>query len=74
MNSVQNVEKIYLEFDDYMGIVARKLDFVACDKQRHRPACASKQSGQPLFYSLMGKYNSPTGSMQNFNIQASLCG
>ena len=33
----------------------RNSDFVSCEQQRHRPACASAHSGQRLCYSLSGK-------------------
>ena len=56
-----------------VGIVGRKSGFGACEQQRGRQACASTQSDQRFCYSLYGKYNSPTGSMQNSNILASLC-
>ena len=35
-----------------MGIVARIPDFVACEEQRRRPACAAAKSDQHLCYSL----------------------
>ena len=35
----------------YMGVGARRPDYVACDQQRHRPACAPKQSDQHLCFS-----------------------
>ena len=57
----------------YVGIDARKPDFVAREQQMGRSACASAQSDQRLCYSLYGKHNSTTGSMSNFNILASLC-
>ena len=56
-----------------MGLDARKPDFVACEQQRRRPAGAYAQSDQHLCFSLSGKHNSTTSSMQNFNILASLC-
>ena len=38
-----------------MGPVVRKSDFLSCEQQRRRPACASTLSGQRLCYSLSGK-------------------
>ena len=46
---------------------------VACEQQRCRSAWVSMQSDQRLCYLQTGKSNSPTSSMQNFNIPASLC-
>ena len=37
----------------YIGLVARKPDFVACKEERHRPACTSTQADQGLCYSLL---------------------
>ena len=56
-----------------MGFAARKPDFVACEQQGRRPACASTQSDQRLYYSLSGRYNSLPYCVQSFNIIASLC-
>ena len=39
----------------YMGLDARYPDFVACEQQRRRPACASAQSDERLCYSLSEK-------------------
>ena len=39
-----------------LGLDVRKPVFRVCKPQRHRPACTSAQSGQPLCYSLFGKY------------------
>ena len=39
----------------HMGLNARKLDFVACEKQRHRSACTSAQPDQCLSCSFIGK-------------------
>ena len=36
----------------HMGIAARNPDFVACEQQRHRPACAFALSDQRHCYSL----------------------
>ena len=33
----------------YLGLYARKWDFVVCKQQRRRPACAFAQSDQHLF-------------------------
>ena len=38
-----------------IGLDARDPDFDACEQQRRRPACASAQSDQHLFYSLSEK-------------------
>ena len=38
----------------YMGLVVRKPDFVACEKQRRRPACAFTQTDHCLCYSFAG--------------------
>ena len=55
-------------------LVARKSDFVACEQQRHRPAWASVQCDQRLYYSHSGEYDSWLCYMPNFNIPAvSLC-
>ena len=51
-----------------MGPDARKPDFVACEQQRCRTACAYAQSDQHLCFLLSGKNNSPTSSIQNLNI------
>ena len=51
---------------------ARKPDFVVCEQQRHRSACAFAQSDKHLCYSQSGKDNCPTSSMQNFKILAVL--
>ena len=56
-----------------MGLIARKPDFVACEQQRRRPACASAQSDQRLCFSLTEKYDSLTCHMQNLKILVSLC-
>ena len=53
----------------YMGLVARKHVFVACQQQWHKPVCASDQH---FCYSLIRKYNMLTSLLQNFNILASL--
>ena len=42
-------------FQHHMGLDARNQDFVACEQQRRRPACASAQSGQRLCYALSEK-------------------
>ena len=34
----------------HLGLAAGKPDFVACEQQSRRPACASAQSGQHLCY------------------------
>ena len=34
----------------------KKNVFGVCEKQRRKPACASAQSGQRLYYSLFAKY------------------
>ena len=56
-----------------MGLDMRKPDFVACLQQRHRPACTSMKSDQPLCQLLSEKYSSQTCFMQNFNVLASFC-
>ena len=38
-----------------VGLVVGKPDFVTCEQQRHRQACASAQSDQRLCYSRSGK-------------------
>ena len=55
-----------------MGLVATKPDYVACEQQKCRPACASAQTDQRLCCSLSGKYNGKACYMQNINIPASL--
>ena len=50
------------EITKYVVLNARKPDFVACEQQRGRSACASTQSDQRLCYLLYGKYNSPRGN------------
>ena len=42
---------------DHMGLDVRNPDFAACEQQRCRPACASAQSDQHLYYSLFEKYS-----------------
>ena len=59
--------------DRHMGLNARNPDFVVCEHQRCRPACASVQSDQHLCYSLSGKLNSLTSCMRNFENLASPC-
>ena len=44
-----------------------------CEQHRRRPACASAQSDQCLFYSLFWKYHMNTCYRRNFNSLASLC-
>ena len=57
----------------YIGLVASKADFVACEQPMRRSACASAQSDQSLCYSLPGKKNSYPYYMRNLNFLASLC-
>ena len=59
----------------FCQIIIKSLDFVACKKQRHRPACATAQSDQRLCYSLSEKYNSSTtrSSMEIGTLLVSLC-
>ena len=45
------------EHTKHMGRDARNPVFGGLEQQRRRPACASAQSDQPLFYSLIGKCN-----------------
>ena len=40
-----------------MGLDGRKPVFDVCEQQRRRPACASAQSDQRLYYSHIGKYH-----------------
>ena len=40
----------------HIGHDAREPDFVACEQQKRRPACAFTQSDQHLCYSVSGKY------------------
>ena len=42
-------------FNYYLGLNGRKPDFVVCEHQRRRLACAYAQSGQRLCYSLPGR-------------------
>ena len=49
------------------------LSLGVCEQHRSRPACASAQSDQRLFYWLFGKYHMFTCYRWNFNILASLC-
>ena len=44
-----------------------------CNQQRRRPACASAQSDQHLYYLLIWKYDIQTCYERNFNFLASLC-
>ena len=53
--------------------VWEKADFVACEQQRRRPACACAQSSQCLCNSLPVKYSRCHCFMQNFNILNSMC-
>ena len=39
----------------YLGLDARKPVFAVCNQKRRRPAWASAQSDQRLYYSLIGK-------------------
>ena len=55
------------------SLVGRNPDFVAGELQMRRPACASAQSDQRLYYLLPGKYNCKPCYMQNINILACLC-
>ena len=54
-------------------LIARNPDFVASEQQRHRPDCASAQSGQRLCYSLYRKDNSLSSYIQHSFILANLC-
>ena len=56
------------EIELYIGLVAKKPDFVACKERRHRPARASAQSDQLLCYSFSDKYSKLTGYMQNVKV------
>ena len=55
------------------SLVGRNPDFAASEQQMRRPACASAQSDQRLYYSLSGKYDCKSSYMQNINILACLC-
>ena len=55
----------------HLGFVPRKSYFVACQKQRFRPACTSAQSDLNLYYSLSGKY---LFLCKIFYILSTLCG
>ena len=55
-----------------MGRVAEKPKLGVCDKQMCRPACASTQTVQRLFYLLSRKDKSKTCCMQRVNALASL--
>ena len=57
-----------------MGFDTRKSEFVVCEQQMRRSACAYAQSGQRICYSLSGKYNDSTHCMQNDDIQAEQTG
>ena len=46
---------------------------VVCEQQRPRPACSSMQTGQRLYYLLIGKYHILTCYEQNSSFLASLC-
>ena len=56
-----------------MGRNSRKPVFGFCEQHRRRPACASAQSDQRLWYSLFGKHHMLTCYRWNFNFLASLC-
>ena len=56
-----------------MGFHARKTDYVACEQQKGRSACASAQSDQRLLFSLSGNDSIQTFFMQNLIILAGLC-
>ena len=59
---------------DYdMVLDPRKPVFRALQTTRRRSACASAQSDQHLYYSLIVKYHSKTCYKLNFTILASLC-
>ena len=45
------------EFTHIWALTRENLSLEVCEQQRHRPACASAQSGQHLCYSLIGKYH-----------------
>ena len=47
--------------------------FRLCEQQRGRPACASAQSDQRLYFSLFGKYHTQTSYKRNFIFLASPC-
>ena len=53
-----------------IGLVTRKTDFVECEQQRRRPACASVQSDQCFCCSPARQYNS-LACYRGFNILAS---
>ena len=52
---------------------ARNPDFVACEQQRRRPACASAQADQRLCWLFSVKGCSWSNYMRNFSIPASPC-
>ena len=49
-----NVGELYLYHD--LASTPENMNSGVYKQQRHRPACASAQSGQRLYYSLFGKY------------------
>ena len=57
----------------YMSHVMRKPVFGICEQQRCRSACASAQSDQRLYCSLLRWYNTSSFYIRNFKPVASLC-
>ena len=53
--------------------VMRKPVFAISEQQMRRSACASAQSDQHLYYSLLRLYNTYTCEIQNFKTLAGLC-
>ena len=55
------------------ALARENLSSEVCEQQRRRPACASAQTDQRLYYSLTGKYHIVTCFERNFPILDSLC-
>ena len=64
---------IYIHVLKFWALARENLSSGVCEQQRRRPACASAQSDQRLWYSLIGKYHIWTCYTQNFNFLASPC-
>ena len=65
-NQVTSLIKLCIRFTKllYLGIIAIKPDFVLCEQQRLRPACASTQSGQHLVIRLLECISSKLSSCE----------
>ena len=52
-----SIEPIILMYSIIWALTRENLSSMVCKQQRRRPACASAQSDQRLYYSFIGKYH-----------------